>query len=133
MLMVNEMSDKTVPTGLYDGESLELLEAQTISEIRKFLASSIFVGIGPTLAKKIVLAFGIQTIEIIETSPAKLEAVRLIGPKRISSIRRGWTALARIKKSCAFLMSLRAPGSPTPLQNGDSRLPLNRNCGAVKT
>jgi len=110
MLMINEMSDNAVPSGeLHDEKSLELLEAHTISEIQKFLASSLFVGIGPALAKRIVLVFGIQTIEIIETSPAKLGDVMLIGPKRISSIKLGWTAQARIKASCALLMSLRVP------------------------
>lgn len=109
MLMVTTC-DKSVPTdGVKDEKSLELLEAQIISEIRKFLASSIFEGIGPKLAKRIVLVFAIQTIKIIETSPDKLDAVDLIGPKRIASIKRGWRAQARMRKTCVFLMSVRAP------------------------
>lgn len=97
--------------GHYDEEAVESLETELIYQITQFLASSLFVGIGPRLAKKIVLYFGIHTIEIIETSPAKLLKVRLIGQKRKEAIKHGWTAQTRMKEACKSLMSLRVQDS----------------------
>ncbi|MBP5605361.1 MAG: ATP-dependent RecD-like DNA helicase [Ruminiclostridium sp.] len=45
-------------------------------EIRKYIGSGIFKGVGPAMAKKIVNAFGEETLDIIETDPVRLSAVK---------------------------------------------------------
>lgn len=106
-MLVNEESSLNRLSREVNEESIELFESRIISKILKYLQSSLFEGIGPVMAKRIVSAYGIKTIEIIETSPHLLGLVKGVGPRRIASLKKGWTAQQRIKKSCALLITLK--------------------------
>ena len=49
--------------------------------IQRYLSSGVIKGIGSALAKKIVTAFGSQTLEIMEKQPTRLMEIRGISPK----------------------------------------------------
>lgn len=56
------------------------------AEILKYLASSLFVGIGPKTAKKIVEKFGKDTLNIINNDIGRLKEVEGIGKKKFLEI-----------------------------------------------
>lgn len=58
----------------------------TSVNICKYLSSGAIKGIGPALAKKIVDAFGEQTLEIMEKEPRRLLEIKGISPKKCDSI-----------------------------------------------
>jgi len=58
----------------------------TSVNICKYLSSGAIKGIGPSLAKKIVDAFGDKTLEIMEKEPSRLIEIRGISPKKCESI-----------------------------------------------
>lgn len=57
-------------------ETFEKLLPQTKQAIEKYLAGGIIKGIGPATAKKIVDAFGEETITIFKTAPEKLAQIK---------------------------------------------------------
>ena len=59
----------------------------TVYGIEKYLGSGLIKGIGPKYARKIVEQFGDQTLDIIETEPARLIEVPGIGERRVGMIR----------------------------------------------
>jgi exodeoxyribonuclease V alpha subunit len=55
--------------------------------IEKYLGSGLIKGIGPVMAGRLVKKFGVETLEIIDTNPERLEEAEGIGKKRVQMIR----------------------------------------------
>ena len=71
--------------------------------IEKYLASGHMRGIGPAMAKRIVAAFGENTLEIIEAEPERLKEVSGIGPWRAAKIVAGWAEQMAVREIMIFL------------------------------
>ncbi len=77
----------------------------TIEGIRKYLGSGLIRGIGPVTAGRIVAAFGIDTLAVIENDIHRLSEVPGIGEKRTGWIATAWEAQKQIKEIMLFLQS----------------------------
>src|SRR5674476_1669984 len=78
----------------------------TASEgIERYLAGGFVKGVGPVLAKKLVGRFGVEVLGVIGNSPADLETVDGIGPKRRERIARAWQDGMQIREIMLFLHS----------------------------
>lgn len=75
----------------------------TIEGIRKYLGSGLIKGIGPVNAARIVDAFGLDTLQVIESQPERLQSVPGVGRKRMELIVRGWEEQKQIKEIMIFL------------------------------
>jgi exodeoxyribonuclease V alpha subunit len=62
-------------------------------------------GVGPVLAKKLVGHFGAEVLGVIGNSPADLETVDGIGPKRRERIANAWQDGMQIREIMLFLHS----------------------------
>lgn len=71
--------------------------------IRKYLESGLIRGIGKVYADKIVQAFGLDTLEVIDKEPHRLEAIPGIGPKRAQMIEQCWQEQRTIRDVMLFL------------------------------
>lgn len=71
--------------------------------ITKYLSSGLIKGIGPVYAKKIVSAFGIETLKIIEETPERLSEVKGLGEKRRALISDCWAEQKVIREVMIFL------------------------------
>lgn len=78
----------------------------SIEGIRKYLSSGALPGIGEKYAERIVEKFGLQTLEILDKSPARLREVEGLGRKRIEAIRTAWKENAERRKLQIHLQSL---------------------------
>jgi exodeoxyribonuclease V alpha subunit len=78
----------------------------TVQGIRRYLGSGLIKGIGPKLADRIVDHFGVDALEIIETSPEKLIEVPNLGPKRTKLIAAAWEEQKSIKEVMVFLQGV---------------------------
>ncbi|MBA2681518.1 MAG: ATP-dependent RecD-like DNA helicase [Ktedonobacteraceae bacterium] len=90
------------------GRQFHCLHAQeikpaTLTGLEKYLGSGLIKGIGPVTAKRIVKHFGVDTLEIIEQSCARLIEVPGIGERRVGMIERAWAAQKAIKEVMLFL------------------------------
>lgn len=77
----------------------------TVEGIRRYLGSGLIKGIGPKTAERIVDAFGLETLEVIESQPERLAEVPGVGPGRAASITAAWVEQRQIKTLMVFLQS----------------------------
>ena len=84
-------------------ETYEETLPATAYGIEKYLGSGLVKGIGPKYAKQIVQYFGKDTLDVIESEPARLLEVPGIGFKRVESIQKSWTDQKEIKNIMLFL------------------------------
>ena len=75
----------------------------TVYGIEKYLGSGMIRGIGPKYARRIVKAFGAETLQIIETDPDRLLEVEGIGRVRVERIKESWVEQKEIKNIMLFL------------------------------
>jgi exodeoxyribonuclease V alpha subunit len=92
------------------GRQFKIIEYETVMPatvvgIKKYLGSGLIKGIGPIMASRIVNAFGLETIDVIENHPDRLFEVPGIGPKRVERIKRAWEEQKEIKNIMIFLQS----------------------------
>jgi exodeoxyribonuclease V alpha subunit len=84
-------------------ESFALALPASAGGIEKFLASGLIKGIGPVLAKRILMKFGTETIDILTLKPEKLKKVEGIGPVKFREIRKSWEEHQDIRDLIIFL------------------------------
>ncbi|MFL6202284.1 MAG: ATP-dependent RecD-like DNA helicase, partial [Thermoanaerobaculia bacterium] len=77
----------------------------TVTGIEKYLGSGLIRGIGKVMAARMVAAFGMETLDVIENRPERLTEVEGIGPKRSREILRAWAEQRDIKEVMVFLQS----------------------------
>jgi ATP-dependent exoDNAse (exonuclease V) alpha subunit len=82
------------------------LRQETMYRIREYLSTSVFGGIGPVIAGRVVARFGIETVPVIEIVPDRLDDVRGLGEKRKQAIVEGWAMQTRIKKAVSSMTKL---------------------------
>jgi exodeoxyribonuclease V alpha subunit len=75
----------------------------TVEGLRKYLGSGLIKGIGPVTANRIVDAFGLQTLDVIENAPERLRNVPGIGERRSEWIAQAWEDQKQIKEIMVFL------------------------------
>ncbi len=90
------------------GEQFKVVEYKSlvpasVQGIQKYLGSGLIKGIGPVMAKRIVKAFGKDTLDVIEEELEKLIEVEGIGKKRIEMIRKAWDDQKEIRQVMIFL------------------------------
>jgi len=84
-------------------ERYDVVVPSTVDAIEKYLGSGLIDGIGKAFAKRLVEAFGVETLRVIEEEPARLRSVPGIGRKRASQIREAWQAQRAIRAIMLFL------------------------------
>jgi exodeoxyribonuclease V alpha subunit len=84
---------------------LRTMPPHTPAAIEKYLASGLVKGIGPHYAHKIVKVFGPRTLQVIDESPAFLNEVKGLGPRRIERIRESWAQQRAVRNIMVFLQS----------------------------
>ncbi len=81
----------------------ETILPSTIDGIERYLGSGMIKGIGRVYAKRLVKAFGADTLRIINEEPEKLRNVAGIGRKRIHIIKEAWQEQRAIQSIMVFL------------------------------
>lgn len=85
--------------------SYQTVAPATRTGIEKYLGSGLIRGIGKRLAGRLVQAFGLETLDVIENRPERLREVEGIGPQRSAAIQRAWVEQRDIKDVMVFLQS----------------------------
>ncbi|MFV0339051.1 MAG: ATP-dependent RecD-like DNA helicase [Parachlamydiaceae bacterium] len=71
--------------------------------IKKYLGSGLIKGIGPVYAAKIVDAFGLETLDVIDRNPERLLSIKGLGKKRAELILNCWADQRTIRDVMVFL------------------------------
>ncbi len=83
--------------------SFEVTAPSDILGIQKYLESGMIKGIGPVYAKRIIEAFGIKTLDIIDQTPDQLLEVPGLGEKRVEKIKYCWQEQKQVREVMVFL------------------------------
>jgi exodeoxyribonuclease V alpha subunit len=75
----------------------------TIVGMKKYLGSGLVKGIGSIMARRIVDKFGLETFDIIEDNPERLQEAEGIGPIRTERITNAWQEQKEIREVMVFL------------------------------
>ena len=75
----------------------------TSAAILKYLASGVIKGIGPALARRIVTAFGDDTLEVIEKDYRRLTQVRGVSERKAVDIHEQYRRIFGIRTAMAYL------------------------------
>ncbi len=75
----------------------------TSEGIRLFLASGCIKGIGPKWAERIVVHFGTETFQVLDTDPDKLLDIARFGQKRLDAVKISWAKHKGIRDLMVFL------------------------------
>ncbi|MEO5357431.1 MAG: ATP-dependent RecD-like DNA helicase [Nitrospirae bacterium YQR-1] len=89
----------------FNASTFKSIMPATVDGIEKYLGSGMIRGIGPEYAKRLVKAFGKNTLDIIENDIEKLAAVEGIGRKRLEQIKSAWDEQREIRDVMLFLQS----------------------------
>jgi len=81
----------------------ESVAPATLTGIQKYLGSGLIKGIGPVFARRLVEAFGLDTLRVIEDDPDRLLTVQGIGPLRHQRITSAWAEQKEIRDVMLFL------------------------------
>jgi exodeoxyribonuclease V alpha subunit len=86
-------------------ESYVTVKPATLLGIEKYLGSGLVRGVGKVMAERLVGHFGMETLEVIDQTPARLTEVEGIGPVRRERITKAWVEQSQIKDVMVFLQS----------------------------
>ena len=84
-------------------EHWERLLPKTIAGLKGYLGSGLIKGIGPATADKIVEHFGLDTLDIIENEPHRLQEVDSIGAKKAAGIIDSYKQYKEVQNVLIFL------------------------------
>jgi exodeoxyribonuclease V alpha subunit len=86
-------------------QSFIAVSPATLVGIERYLGSGLVTGVGKELASRLVRKFGLATLEVIDSQPAKLREVQGIGPMRAEQIVQAWQTQREIRDVMVFLQS----------------------------
>ena len=92
-------------------EAYERLMPATASAIASYLSSGAVKGVGPAIARRLVRAFGDDTLTVMEQNPAKLAEIQGISPKKAEQISNEYKKLFGIR---SVMLNLEKLGIPAP-------------------
>lgn len=73
-------------------ETLVPLVPTTLAGLERYLGSGVLPGIGPKRAQRIVAAFGMDTLAVLDTSPERLKEVRGLSARVVHELKSSWSA-----------------------------------------
>jgi exodeoxyribonuclease V alpha subunit len=86
-------------------ESVIELAPDTLAGLEKYLASGLIKGVGPKLAGRIVAAFGLDSLRVLDEEPERLAAVEGLGDKRRTALLRAWRDQRAVRDVMVFLQA----------------------------
>jgi len=91
----------------FQAEQWEKLEPATLEGIERYLGSGLIRGVGPTFARRLVSAFGLDTLTVLSQEPHRLMGVEGIGKIRARRIIQAWQSQRGIQDVMVFLQGHR--------------------------
>ncbi|HUC99700.1 MAG TPA: ATP-dependent RecD-like DNA helicase, partial [Candidatus Polarisedimenticolaceae bacterium] len=87
----------------FQADHWEKVDPATLEGIEKYLGSGMIRGIGPTYARRLVDAFGLETLKILSQEPHRVLEVEGIGAARARGIMQAWEAQRGMQDIMVFL------------------------------
>lgn len=89
----------------FRADTLVTLEPQTLIGLERYLGSGLIPGIGPAFAKRIVSAFGMESLSMLDHEPERLRLIPGIGERRVEEVKKAWAAQRAISSVMLLLQT----------------------------
>lgn len=81
------------------------LSPDTLAGLEKYLASGLLPGVGPKTAERIVGAFGLDTMRVLDEEPWRLRKIPGLGKTKADAIAAGWAEQRSVRDVMVFLQA----------------------------
>jgi exodeoxyribonuclease V alpha subunit len=81
----------------------------TVTALKKYLSSGLLKGVGPVLAEHIVNTFGLDTVQVLDSTPHRLGEVPGLGSRKAQLIAEAWAERRTLKDLMIFLQGQGVP------------------------
>jgi exodeoxyribonuclease V alpha subunit len=95
----------------FRAETADILRPDSLKGMVSYLGSGLIAGIGEATAKRLVDHFGLDTLEVIDKQPERLQEVAGIGAVRRKRIAESWRAQYQLRDIMVFLKTYDVPNS----------------------
>lgn len=89
----------------FRADTLITLMPETLVGLERYLGSGLIPGIGPAFAKRIVSAFGMDSLSMLDHEPDRLRLIPGIGERRIDEVKRAWASQRAISNVMMLLQT----------------------------
>lgn len=87
----------------FHAENWQKLEPVTFEGIERYLGSGLIKGLGPTYARRLVAAFGVDTLNVLSNEPQRILEIEGIGKIRAQRILKAWQEQRGMQEVMVFL------------------------------
>lgn len=87
----------------FQSERWEKVDPATLEGIERYLGSGLIKGIGPTYARRLVSAFGLDTLRVLSEEPQRVLQVQGIGRIRAQRVLKAWEEQKEMREVMIFL------------------------------
>lgn len=81
----------------------------TVAALKKYLGSGLLKGVGPVIAEHLVNTFGLDTLQVLESTPQRLAEVPGMGARKAQTIADAWAERRTLKDLMMFLQDQGLP------------------------
>lgn len=89
----------------FRADTLVTLAPETLVGLERYLGSGLIPGIGPAFAKRIVSAFGMDSLTMLDHEPERLRLIPGIGERRIQEVKKAWASQRAISNVMMLLQT----------------------------
>ncbi|MDF3070554.1 MAG: hypothetical protein K0R38_6155 [Polyangiaceae bacterium] len=89
----------------FRAETLVTLAPETLVGLERYLGSGLIPGIGPAFAKRIVSAFGMDSLTMLDHEPDRLKLIPGMGERRIDEVKKAWASQRAISNVMLLLQT----------------------------
>jgi len=89
----------------FRADTLVTLAPETLVGLERYLGSGLIPGIGPAFAKRIVSAFGMDSLTMLDHEPDRLKLIPGIGERRIEEVKKAWASQRAISNVMMLLQT----------------------------
>ncbi|RYZ10190.1 MAG: ATP-dependent RecD-like DNA helicase [Myxococcales bacterium] len=89
----------------FRADTLVTLAPETLVGLERYLGSGLIPGIGPAFAKRIVSAFGMDSLTMLDHEPDRLKLIPGMGERRIEEVKKAWASQRAISNVMLLLQT----------------------------
>ncbi|HEY6078304.1 MAG TPA: ATP-dependent RecD-like DNA helicase [Polyangiaceae bacterium] len=89
----------------FRADTLVTLAPETLVGLERYLGSGLIPGVGPAFAKRIVSAFGMDSLTMLDHEPERLRLIPGMGERRVQEVKKAWAAQRAISNVMMLLQT----------------------------
>ena len=89
----------------FRADTLVTLAPETLVGLERYLGSGLIPGIGPAFAKRIVSAFGMESLTMLDHEPERLRLIPGMGERRVEEVKKAWASQRAISNVMMLLQT----------------------------